>query len=132
MNVKPETVTNPDPSVRTLELATKELDALREVFAAKFDGMRELTEEKFRGVSTKFEERKTALEAALKTAQEAVKESGASFTKQIEACDYKIQSLKERMDRGEGRSNGAQWMWGVVAGVLALIVAIVGIVLKLN
>lgn len=164
MTAKPEIiVTSPDPSVRALEIATREMTALREFLEAKINGMGLLMDERFRGVALQFLERDTrtnetaglnqkALEAALAAAKElvqlqnnsnkeAITKSESSTDKRIDAIvtlmngafkatDDKVQALKERQDRGEGRSSGTNWLWGIVTGIIAIGIGLAALIIR--
>ncbi len=91
----------PDPTKLTTDAVALAKVELKELFDTKLTGFRELVIEKFTG-------RDTALAAALKSAQELVKQqndsntlaidkASASTTKQIDALDAKITDLKERL-----------------------------------
>jgi hypothetical protein len=91
----------PDPTRLTTDAVDKAKIELTQLFDVKLNGFRELVTEKFAG-------RDTALAAALKAAQELVKQqndsntlaidkAGASFAKQIESLDEKIDDLKDRL-----------------------------------
>src|SRR6185312_14401354 len=88
----------PDPTKLTTDAVALTKTEMKELFDVKLNGFRELVTEKFAG-------RDTALAAALKAAQELVKQqndsntlaidkAGASFAKQIDSLDEKIADLK--------------------------------------
>jgi peptidoglycan hydrolase CwlO-like protein len=112
----------PDPTKLTTDAVDKAKADIEKLFDVKLHGFRELVTEKFAG-------RDTALAAALKAAQELVKQqndsntlaidkAGASFSKQIDSLDEKISDLKERVSELSGRN------WTTVG---AYIVGAVGI-----
>jgi len=116
----------PDPTKLTTDAVALAKEEIEKLFETKLNGFRELVIEKFEG-------RDTALAAALKAAQELVKQqndsntiaidkAGASFAKQIESLDEKIDDLKERVSELAGRnwaSVGA-YIFGAV-GIASLI-----------
>ena len=112
----------PDPTKLTTDAVALAKSEIEKLFDTKLHGFRELVTEKFAG-------RDTALAAALKAAQELVKQqndsnqlaidkSGASFAKQIESLDEKIADLKERVAELTGKN------WAVVG---AYIIGAVGV-----
>jgi hypothetical protein len=126
----------PDPTKLTTDAVAAAKDDIEKLFDTKLIGFRELVTEKFAG-------RDTALAAALKAAQELVKQQNDSntiaidkaalaFTKQIDSLDEKINDLKERMAVERGTSSGGRreimsWIFSsvaMVAGVVAMIIAI--------
>lgn len=143
LTVRPD----PDPTVRTIEQSQRETANLKELLEAKTQALKELIDEKLNGVGTQFTMRDTALTAAFKAAQDAVSEqnkssalaiskseiSTAESIKQLQtlfqtadkATNEKIDDLKSRMDKGEGRSKGLGEGWGflVAAASLAILAA---------
>ena len=112
----------PDPTKLTTDAVDKAKIELKELFDVKLTGFRELVNEQFAG-------RDTALAAALKAAQELVKQqndsntiaidkASAAFTKQVDSLDDKINDLKERISAVASRN------WATVG---AYIVGAVGI-----
>jgi hypothetical protein len=126
----------PDPSLLTNEQFNRgqdsnrrELAAMREYLVSEMTRIERVHEEKFKSIETRFMEGKTALEAALRAAQnlvdaqnkanaESSEKSERSFTKQIEALDAQtrtitlsqseqISDLKERFVGAEGTIRGA-------------------------
>lgn len=98
----------PDPTELTTSAVALAKTDLKELFDVKLNGFRELIIEKFSG-------RDTALAAAFKAAQELVKQQNdsntlandkmeASFAKQIQSLDEKIDDLKERVSELSGRN----------------------------
>ena len=120
----------PDPTKLTTDAVNAAKDDIEKLFDTKLIGFKELVTEKFDG-------RDTALAAALKAAQELVKQQNdsnniandkmsAAFAKQIESLDEKIDDLKDRF------SDVARKDWAVVGayiigaiGAVALISAII-------
>jgi len=126
----------PDPSLLTTdqfnrgqESNRRELAALREYLISEMNRIERVHDEKFKGIEVRFAESKTALDAALRAAQnlvdaqnksnaESSEKSERSFTKQIEALDAQtrtitmsqsreINDLKERFIGSEGSIKGA-------------------------
>jgi hypothetical protein len=106
----------PDPTKLTTDAVALAKTELKEIFDVKLNGFRELVIEKFAG-------RDTALAAALKAAQELVKQQNdsntlandkmeASFAKQIENLDTKITDLKDTVSELSGRN------WGTVGAYI--------------
>jgi hypothetical protein len=113
----------PDPTKLTTDAVTAAKNDIEKLFDTKLSGFKELVTEKFDG-------RDTALAAALKAAQELVKQQNdsnniandkmsAAFAKQIESLDEKIDDLKDRVS-DLGRKD-----WATVG---AYIVGAIGIV----
>src|SRR6185312_11308004 len=123
-------IPSPDPTKLTTDAVDKAKSELKELFDVKLNGFRELITEKFAG-------RDTALAAALKAAQELVKQqndsntvaidkAAAAFTKQVDSLDEKINDLKERISELAGRNWATVGAYIVGAiGIAALIVAAV-------
>src|SRR6185312_10005196 len=120
----------PDPTKLTTDAVALAKTELKELFDVKLSGFRELMTEKFAG-------RDTALAAALKAAQELVKQQNDSntlaidkaadaFTKQLDSLDEKINDIKERISELAGRNWATVGAYIVGAiGIAALIVAAV-------
>jgi RNA processing factor Prp31 len=120
----------PDPTKLTTDAVALAKLELKELFDVKLNGFRELVTEKFAG-------RDTALAAALKAAQELVKQQNDSntiaidkaataFTKQVDSLDEKINDLKERLSEVSGRNWSAVGGYIVGAfGIAALVVTAV-------
>jgi hypothetical protein len=120
----------PDPTKLTTDAVTSAKADIEKLFDTKLIGFKELVTEKFDG-------RDTALAAALKAAQELVKQQNdsnniandkmsAAFARQIESLDEKIDDLKDRFN------DVARKDWAVVGayiigaiGIVALISAVV-------
>jgi len=137
---------DPDPTVRTIEQSQRETANLKELLQGKIVALQELIFEKFAGVSTQFAMRDTALTAAFKAAQDAVTEQNKSsalaiskseastvesikqlqvlFQTANQATNEKIDDLKSRLDKGEGRTKGLGDGWGYVVAVCAAVWAI--------
>lgn len=120
------TVPVPDPTKLTTDAVEKLRKELIDLFDVKLGGFRELVNEQFSG-------RDTALAAALKAAQELVKQQNDSntiaidkaataFTKQVDSLDEKINDLKERLSEVAGRN------WSSVGGYIVGAVGVAGLV----
>ena len=120
----------PDPTKLTTDAVNAAKEDIEKLFDTKLNGFRELVTEKFAG-------RDTALAAALKAAQELVKQQNDSntiaidkaataFTKQIDSLDEKINDLKARMSDIAARnwSTVGAYIVGAV-GIAALVAAAV-------
>jgi hypothetical protein len=147
MGDKPEYRPNPDPTERTIEQSQRETANLKEFLSNKIGDLQKLIEEKLIGVATQFSMRDTALTAAFKAAQDAVTEQNKSsalaiskseiataesikqlqtiFQTASQATNDKIDDLKSRMDKGEGRSKGIGDGWGYLVGAVGLVWGIV-------
>lgn len=119
-----------------------------------------LMEEKFASVQMQLIERekrttqittdgKLALSAALDSQDKAVSKSEANFVKQIDTLggqlglmsknlDDKINDIKDRFNglaglqtRGEGRTEGINFVWVVIAGVIGALVPATGLLISL-
>lgn len=134
--LQPSTIPVPDPTALTTDAVDKLEDQLTLRFNTKIAAAKELVEEKFKGVSTEFAMRDIALAAAFKAAEAAVKQqnesntlaadkAAASFTKQIDGLDEKINDLKERMAQLTNRN------WSAVGGYIVGAVGIIAIVATL-
>lgn len=117
----------PDPTKLTTDAVSAAKVELKELFDTKIVALRELMDEKFLG-------RDTALAAALKSAQELVKQQNdsntiaidkatASTTKQIDAQAERIDDLKERISELAARN------WSAVGGY---IIGAIGIIASLG
>lgn len=129
----------PDPTKLTTDAVARARDEIEKLFDTKLDGFRELVAEQFRG-------RDTALSAALKSAQELVKQQNDSntiaidkaataTTKQMDALAERIDDLKERIqtDRGSnsgGRKETIAYFFAALGGLAAL-AAIIGLVITI-
>jgi polyhydroxyalkanoate synthesis regulator phasin len=143
----------PDPTLLTTEQFTRgqdiqrrELQALRELLTSEMNRIEKVHEEKFKSIETRFAEGKTALDAALRAAQnlvdaqnrsnaEASEKSERSFTKQIEALDQQtktitssqskeINDLKERFVANEGVTKGSTDNTARVMAVAMFLIAL--------
>ncbi len=119
----------PDPTKLTTDAVSAAKIELKELFDTKLEGFREVVEEKFRG-------RDTALAAALKSAQELVKQqndsntlaidkAAASTTKQIDAQAERIDDLKERMAELAERNWSS--VGGYIVGAIGIVAAFAAI-----
>lgn len=121
------------------------LKALEKQVDGEFRALRELMMEKFSSVQVQFLENRTALAAALQAQEKAVAEQNKSnttainkseegFTKQLDgignrisqgekASDEKFSDVKERLTVIESRRKGMSESWGILLGVVSLVVA---------
>jgi hypothetical protein len=122
--IKPD----PDPTKLTTDAVNAAKGDIIALFDTKLTGFRELIIEKFSG-------RDTALAAALKAAQELVKQQNdsntlandkmeASFAKQIQSLDEKIDDLKQRVSDIAGRN------WSAVGGYIVGAVGVAALVIE--
>lgn len=109
--------------------------------------VREVYDERFNGVKQQFTERDVrteqsakasheALDAALAAAAKAAEKTEQNFTKQIDNALDRIEEIKERIDRGEGSTEGVasagsntRLNIGTLVGVAGLLIAVVTLVL---
>lgn len=119
-------------SMPTPALVQADVNALRELTAAKFQSLTALMEAKFDG-------NKVALDAALKTQKEGSDKIESNFTKQTDnvvaniqtltkSFDDKISDLKDRFNTREGRGAGFSAGWGYLVGGAGVVVAIITLV----
>ena len=119
----------PDPTKLTTDAVALAKADIEKLFDTKLNGFRELVTEKFAG-------RDTALAAALKSAQDLVRQqndsntlaidkASAATTKQIDALAGRIDDLKERL------SEQATKNWAAVGGYIIGAVGIVAAVAAL-
>lgn len=94
----------------------------------------------------RFEAQTKAIDAALLAAKEAVTKAETATEKRFESVNefrqtlsdqagtfvsrIEFNSLKERMDRGEGKSSGLSAAWGYLIGLAGAAAAIVSFLLK--
>ncbi len=127
----------PDPTKLTTDAVALARAEIEKLFDTKLDGFKELVTEQFKG-------RDTALAAALKSAQELVKQqndsntlaidkAATSTTKQMDALAERIDDLKERIQVERGSTAGGRnemiarivQLVTIVGGTIAIISAIV-------
>lgn len=123
---------------------------IQESVTASIIQLKETRDEKFKTITVQYEDSKQAMAAALvsqreiATAQNAFTaasfaKSEATFTKLIDqtqtivntvtkAMDDKINDLKSRIDKSEGRGRGSADMWGYVIGVVGMMIAVATVV----
>ena|SRR5687767_1380312 len=127
----------PDPT----KLTTDAVDRAKAEVDIRLGFYRDLVDEKFKGVAAEFAMRDTALQAALKAAEAAVRQqnesntiaidkSAMSFTKQIDGLDEKINDLKERMT--ELASKNYTGLGGYIVGAVGIIAIIATLLFRLN
>jgi len=129
-----------------------QIDIVRAIAEERFAAVDTRFNERDARTQQAADEARISLDAALAAAKEAVSEqnkantlaidkSGAATQKQLdslilqmntsnESLNDKILELRGRLDRSEGKSQGGLALWGVIAGVILLVVAIVGVYLS--
>jgi ribosome-associated translation inhibitor RaiA len=134
------------------EFLLGQMEVVRRVGEERFGAVAIRFEERDLRTQEAATQSRISLDAALAAAKEAVYEqnkanaaaigkSEAATEKQINALVASIDAardslarqitdLKERLDRGEGKSQGGQAMWGLIAGGILLIVAVIGLYLN--
>lgn len=134
---QPGWVPVPDPTKLTTDAVALARSEIEKLSDTKLAGLKELVNEQFKG-------RDTALAAALKSAQELVKQQNDSntlaidkaataTTKQMDAMNARIDDLKERIQIERGSNAGGRnetiarivQLVTTVGGILAIIGAIV-------
>lgn len=128
----------------------REVKALRELIESKIDRLADVTNERFEGVAKQFSERdkrteqlsladKTAIAAALQAQKEAAgaqNESNTtstskmegSFSRLIDLMSNRIDDVKTRLDKGEGRTTGVGATWSFVIAIGGLAIGAAGVV----
>ncbi len=124
--------------------------AARELTNEKFKSVETQFIERDKRAEQTSQSDRSAIDAALTAQKEATEATNASnaaaiakseigFTKQFDqigqsiissnkSVDEKIDDLKSRMDRGEGRSRGLGDGWGYLAAVLGILIAVVSLI----
>lgn len=123
----------PDPTKLTTDAVAQARAEIEKLFDVKL----EVVNEKFAGVATQFTMRDIALAAALKSAQELVRQQNESntlaidkaalaTTKQIDALAERIDDLKERL----GELGGKNWaaLGGYIVGAVGVIASVAAVV----
>lgn len=127
----------PDPT----KLTTDAVDRAKDELDIRLMSLRELIDQKFIGVATEFTMRDIALAAAFKAAEAAVAQqnqsntlaadkAAASFTKQIDGLDEKINDLKERMTELSSKNYAA--LGGYLVGIVGVIGVVVAVFVRLK
>jgi hypothetical protein len=122
----------PDPTTLTTNAVALAMAQAEKLFDVKLA----VVDEKFAGVNVQFTMRDIALSAALKSAQELVKQqnesntlaidkASAATTKQIDALAERIDDLKERLQTERGSSSGGRketiaYFFAALGGLAAL------------
>jgi hypothetical protein len=126
----------------------KAVGNLRDLIERRFQDESALRDEKFAGVQKQFDEKKTAIDAALAAVKEAGNKTESAFIKQIDqlvllfntstkSIEGQIDDVKDRLNRGEGRGEGTKEtktsqmdsnrLWIAVAGLaLAALAFVIG------
>jgi hypothetical protein len=139
----------------TVETVLIHTTALSEAQHAKFQATLEERELRY---NQRFADTRTALEAALAAAEKAVVKAEVATEKRFEAVNEfrsmvndlvsgkmdraefmlavaglseKLEDLKERITRSEGRGQGLNAMWGYGLAVIMMIVAVLSFVIRL-
>lgn len=100
--------------------------------------VREFYDEKFRSVELRFEERdrrfdlrdessKELLAEQRTSAKEAIAKAEASVAQQLNSLNGLIGDVKERIDKTEGRAEGAVKLWGLLVAGVMLIIGVAGV-----
>lgn len=136
----PENIPRPDPSDRTTLNLFREIEHLRELLEekigatnARIDAQQTLTEAQFRASTEN-------VATAFTAAKEAVSKQDKDTTKQLDrladviraeagATAQRFEDLKGRMDRGEGKGQGFGAAGALIAAVVGVVGALVGIAL---
>ena len=120
--------------VRVPTAVDKAVDGLRQLTWGRFDTV----DVRFTGIATQFKERdtrieqtsidtKTRVEAALAAQEKAAGKQADAFTKQIDALDDKISDIRDRQISSEGTGKGRGDVWGYVAALAGLLIALAAI-----
>jgi hypothetical protein len=136
-NLPLSTIPVPDPT----RLTTDAVDRAKAELDIRLSSLRELIDQKFIGVATEFTMRDIALAAAFKAAEAAVHQqnqsntlaadkAAASFTKQIDGLDEKINDLKERMTELASKNYTA--LGGYLVGVIGIVAIIATLLIRFN
>jgi hypothetical protein len=135
---------------KAIELLQKATDKTPCTIKDAVDRLQELHQEKFDSIATQFVERDTrtestardskiAIDAALQAAKEAVGKTEISFTKQIDAIGFNLQTMvkaiddkfddmKGRLTLIEGQAKGVGMVWGFAVGAVGMAFGIVGVI----
>lgn len=117
---------------KAIELAHADLVRLPTDIDKAIGSLERLQNEKFKGIDQRFVDNDKALQAALKSQQEAVSKSEFAFTKQTDGLQLQINDLKERVLRSEGSTSGKKDFWGYVVAAIMALIAIVTLFSKIN
>jgi hypothetical protein len=156
----PSNIPNPDPSVVANERLEEAKVSLRREMSAKheeakkwIENLQELLEEKIdrsedktmsldRVVQTRLAGSETALNAAMAAADKVVSkietgvgaimnEMKASFLKQIDSLNEKIDDLKERMSESGGWSKGSGQTITLIVAIISAVAAVISVIVVL-
>jgi hypothetical protein len=133
--MRQSTIPIPDPT----QLTTDAVDRAKDELDIRLASFRELVDQKFIGVATEFTMRDIALSAAFKAAEAAVAQqnqsntlaadkAAASFTKQIDGLDEKINDLKERMTELASKNYTA--LGGYLVGVIGIVAIVATLLIR--
>lgn len=131
------------------ELLETKIESAAEITLERFRGIETQFNERDKRTEQTARDSKVAVDAAFSAAKEAVAEqnkssalaiakSEAGTTKQIdqiqnligtirEGLEGKINDVKERIGKGDGRSEGVNVVWGYVCGAGGLIIAAIAV-----
>jgi len=129
----------PDPTKLTTDAVALAKAEIEKLFDQKLIGLKEFFAEKFHGIATEFSMRDTALAAALKAAQEAVKQqnesntlaidkAGTATTKQIDSLVERIDDLKERISELSRKDWAA--VGGYIFGAVGVVAAVAAVLIR--
>lgn len=145
--VTPPVRNGADPSALTNQALLREIYLLREIIETRLDGMdkailllqayptevdrkvgqlKELMLEMFKSVGDLFAEKEKAVAAAFQATEKAVDKNESAFSKQIESVNERIDDMKERVLRREGRETGVGQSWANVVSIILLGMALLG------
>jgi hypothetical protein len=128
------------------EQIVREVANLRQLLEARMDGsdkvlaqIQALQEERFRGLDARLVAARAALAEGKETAEKQQQQEYQGLQRQLEQLtailsqantnmNERLQALKERLDRLEGASAGVGASWGVMLGLVTLILGIGGAV----
>lgn len=162
-NLKELLVLSIKPIAEKVDRLQMEVDEIPDRIDEKVGSLENLHGERFKSIQTQFEERdkradqtsrdsKTAVDAALQAAKEAVGEQNKSSSlaiaksetatsKQIDqqgqlletkttALNSKIDDLKERVTASEGKGGGMNQAWVILLGAVGMILAVASFYVK--
>lgn len=106
----------PDPSSLTTAAVDREIRHLRELYDRAEASLRELYDQKFKMVQIQIEAERRAVTLAL-----------AAVTASDQTKEVRIAEMKERLDRGDGKSAGFSGAGALMATLVGVVSAVVGI-----
>jgi phage shock protein A len=139
---------------KAIEVAHDDLVRVPTETQKQVGNLRDLHDEKFAGVQKQFEDRDKRTDLALQAAKELVVQQNisaaqsaakqeASFSKQIDAqgvllqttagaLDDKVDDIKDRLTRIEGKGEGVSASWGWLVGAVGLLGGLITIFFALS